>query len=84
MHSIISKSSFFLWKLKGCLVGRNLLYPEYDDPRAVGLAVSKIIQENLNTEEAVKLLASSRGDEMDFLTSKIMGMALTSAEIGYL
>ena len=70
--------------VKGCLVGRNLLYPGYDDPRAVGLAVSKIVQENLNTEEAVKLLASSRGDEMDFLTSKIMGMTLTSAEIGYL
>jgi len=70
--------------VKGCLVGRNLLYPGYDDPRAVGLAVSKIIQENMNTEEAVKLLSATRGASMDFLTSKIMGMSMTSADIGYL
>ncbi|MBD3255738.1 MAG: TIM barrel protein [Candidatus Lokiarchaeota archaeon] len=70
--------------VKGCLVGRNLLYPGYDDPQAVGLAVSKIIHENMNTEEAVKILANSRGEDMDFLTSKIMGISLTSAEIGYL
>ncbi len=70
--------------VKGCLVGRNLLYPGFDDPRAVGLAVSKIIKEDMNTEEAVKLLATNRGKDMDFLTSKIMGLSLTSAEIGYL
>ena len=46
--------------VKGCLVGRNLLFPGYDDPKAVGLAVSKIIQENMNTEEAVKILAENR------------------------
>ena len=70
--------------VKGCLVGRNLLYPGYDDPRAVGLAVSKIIKEDMSTEEAVKILADIRGAEMDFLTAKIMGMSLTSADIGYL
>ena len=70
--------------VKGCLVGRNLLYPGFDDPQAVGLAVSKIIHENMSTEEAVKILADKRGNDMDLLTSKIMGMSLTSAEIGYL
>jgi len=70
--------------VKGCLVGRNLLFPGYDDPKAVGLAVSKIIQENMNTEDAVKILAENRGIDMDFLTSKIMGMSMTSADIGYL
>jgi DhnA family fructose-bisphosphate aldolase class Ia/sugar phosphate isomerase/epimerase len=70
--------------VKGCLVGRNLLFPGYDDPRAVGFAVSKIIKEDMNTEEAVKLLSDIRGAEMDFLTSKIMGMSLTSEDIGYL
>ncbi len=68
----------------GCLVGRNLLFPGHDDPRAVGLAVSRIIQENMSTEEAVRILAENRGKEMDFLTSKIMGMSMTSADIGYL
>jgi DhnA family fructose-bisphosphate aldolase class Ia len=70
--------------IKGAMVGRNLLFPGYDDPQAVGLAVSKIIHENMSTEEAVKILADKRGSEMDQLTSKIMGMSLTSAEIGYL
>ncbi|MHA1343145.1 MAG: class I fructose-bisphosphate aldolase, partial [Promethearchaeota archaeon] len=68
----------------GCLLGRNLLFPGFDDPRAVGLAVSKIIKNNISTEEAVKILAKNRGQKMDFLTSKIMGLSLTSAEVGYL
>lgn len=70
--------------VKGCLVGRGLLYPGYDDPRAVGLAVSKIIHDDISTEEAVKILSQERGKEMDFLTSKIMGVSLTSAELNYL
>ena len=70
--------------VKGCLVGRNLLYPGFDDPRAVAAAVSKIIHDSDNTEDAVKFLAQNRGKEMDFLSSKIMGISLTSAEMGYL
>ena len=57
--------------VRGSLVGRNLLYPGFDDPRAVGLAVSKIIHENMSTEESVKILASNRGRDMDFFTSKL-------------
>lgn len=70
--------------VKGCLVGRQLLYPGFDDPRAVGLAVSKILHDNTTTEEAVRILAENRGKDMDYLTSKIMGVALTSKEVGYL
>ena len=70
--------------VKGCLVGRNLLYPGFDDPKAVGLAVAKIIKENWNTEDAVKLLAENRGKDMDFLTSTIMGISYTSGDLGYL
>ncbi|MHA1671338.1 MAG: Cgl0159 family (beta/alpha)8-fold protein [Promethearchaeota archaeon] len=70
--------------VKGCLVGRNLLYPGFDDPRAVALAVSKILHEHESTEDAVKYLAKNRGKKMDFLSSKIMGVSLTSKEIGYL
>ncbi len=70
--------------IKGCLVGRNLLYPGYDDPRAVGLAVSKIIHENMNTEEAVKILSENRGKNMDFLTEKIMGISFSHDELGSL
>jgi len=70
--------------VKRLLVGRNLLYPGYDDPLAVALAVSKIVHENESTENAVKYLAQNRGKSMDFLTSKMMGITFTSPEIGYL
>ena len=70
--------------VNGCLVGRNLLYPGFDDPRAVALALSKIIHDYESTEDAVKFLAENRGKEMDFLSLKIMGLSLTSEEIGYL
>jgi DhnA family fructose-bisphosphate aldolase class Ia len=70
--------------VKGCLVGRQLLYPGFDDPMAVGLAVSKLMHEDITTEAAVKLLAQNRGKDMDFFTKPIMGLSLTSKELGYL
>ena len=68
----------------GCLLGRNLLYPGHDDPLAVSLAMSEIIHNNSSTEEAVKTIAGNRGKDMDYLTSKIMGVSLTSKDIGWL
>ena len=53
--------------VKGCLVGRNILYPGFDDPRAVALAVSKIFHEHESTENAIKFLVENRGKKMDFL-----------------
>lgn len=57
--------------VKGCLVGRNLLYPGYDDPRAVAMAVHKIVHDMDNAEDAVKFLASERGKDLDYLTRTI-------------
>ncbi len=57
--------------IKGALVGRNMLYPGYDDPRAVSLAVHKIVHDYDNAEEAVKFLANERGKDMDILTRTI-------------
>lgn len=68
----------------GCLLGRNLLYPGHDDPLAVSVAISEIIHNNASTEEAVKTLSQNRGREMDYLTSKIMGVSLTSKDLGWL
>ncbi len=53
--------------VRGALVGRNILYPGYDDPRAVGLAVNKIVHEGVSVEDAVKYLGQVRGTDMDFL-----------------
>lgn len=58
--------------IKGCMVGRNLLYPGYDDPLAVMLGVSKIIHEQETAEEAVKYLAKNRGTQFDYFTSLLM------------
>lgn len=56
--------------VKGCLAGRNLLYPGDDDPRAVAIAISSIIHDKNNTDKAIKILNSNRGRHMDVLTSK--------------
>ena len=58
--------------VKGCLAGRNILFPGQDDPRAIALAISKIIHDYASIEDAVKIITQNRGKEMDFLTSKII------------
>lgn len=52
--------------IKGCMVGRNLLYPGYDDPLAVLKGVSMIIHEQETAENAVKYVSRHRGEAMDF------------------
>ncbi|MCP4760911.1 MAG: TIM barrel protein [archaeon] len=54
--------------IKGCMVGRNLLYPGFDDPLAVLLGVSKIIHEQETAENAVKFVAKNRGVNMDYFS----------------
>ena len=51
--------------VRGCMVGRNLLYPGFDDPLAVLKGVSKIVHEQENAENAVKFLSKERGKKMD-------------------
>ena len=58
--------------VKGCLAGRNLLYPGYDDPLAVGLAIVSIIHDKKSIEKAVQILAKNRGKDMDYITSKFI------------
>ena len=65
--------------IKGCLVGRNLLYPGFDDPYASAVAVARILHDFDNTEKAVKELAKNRGLNMDYFTSAILGIS-TGAE----
>ena len=58
--------------IRGCLVGRNILYPGNDDPLAVGLAISEIIHKGKSPSEALSTLKNNRGKELDYLTSKIL------------
>jgi len=57
--------------VRGALVGRNVLYPGIDDPMAVAGAVSKVVHADYTTLAAIKYLASTRGTELDVLTSAI-------------
>ncbi|MBN2156959.1 MAG: TIM barrel protein [Candidatus Lokiarchaeota archaeon] len=54
--------------VRGCMVGRNLLYPGYDDPLAVLMGVSKIVHDQETAENAVKFLAENRGKNMDYFS----------------
>ena len=51
--------------VRGAMVGRNVLYPGLDDPRAVAAAVHKLVHEEVTALEAIKHLAAVRGTEMD-------------------
>ncbi len=58
--------------IKGALVGRNLLYPGYDDPLAVTLSVADLIHNYTTAEESVKIIRENRGKDIDFLTNLIL------------
>ena len=57
--------------IRGCLAGRNVLYPRDDDPLAVALAISEIIHEGKSVSDALSTLKNNRDKKLDFLTSKI-------------
>jgi DhnA family fructose-bisphosphate aldolase class Ia/sugar phosphate isomerase/epimerase len=58
--------------IKGALVGRNMLYPGFDDPLAVTLAVAKIVHEYQTAEESVVYLRNQRGIEMDAIAKPLL------------
>lgn len=51
--------------VRGAMVGRNVLYPGLDDPRAVAAAVYKVVHDEVSALSAVKHLAEVRGTGMD-------------------
>ncbi|MHA1682321.1 MAG: Cgl0159 family (beta/alpha)8-fold protein [Promethearchaeota archaeon] len=55
----------------GAMVGRNMLYPGFDDPYATSAAVGKVIHELVSAEDAVKYLASLRGKDIDLLVKAL-------------
>ncbi len=58
--------------IRGCLAGRNILYPGDDDPLAVALAISEIIHKRKTVSESLSVLKNSRGKKLDYLTSKTL------------
>lgn len=62
--------------VRGAMVGRNLLYPGYDDPLAVSAAVGKVVHDAATALDAVKKCADLRGKDVELLM-KILSKAKT-------
>jgi DhnA family fructose-bisphosphate aldolase class Ia len=52
--------------VKGAMVGRNVTYVQRDDPRAIGMALSKVIHEGYTMKQASEYITEQRGQEMGF------------------
>jgi DhnA family fructose-bisphosphate aldolase class Ia len=49
--------------VRGAMIGRNVLYPGADDPRAVAAAVAAIVHEGGGIDEALQAMDAERGKE---------------------
>ena len=49
--------------VRGAMIGRNVLYPGADDPRAVAAAVAAIVHEGGGVDEALRAMDAERGKE---------------------
>lgn len=54
--------------VRGALMGRSVLFPGDDDPMSFALAVSAVVREGRETEDALDRLMASRGQSFDSLT----------------
>ena len=54
--------------VRGAMVGRNVTFVQQDDPRAIALSLSMIIHEKYSVEQAAQLIASKRGEGIDFFS----------------
>ncbi|NLG69331.1 MAG: TIM barrel protein [Firmicutes bacterium] len=57
--------------VRGAMVGRNVLFPGRDDPRAVAEAISLIIHQQATAADAVRHLVQTRGAEERFLVERL-------------
>jgi DhnA family fructose-bisphosphate aldolase class Ia len=51
--------------VRGAMIGRNVLYPGADDPRAVAAAVSAIVHDGAPVEDALAAMDAERGKDPD-------------------
>lgn len=58
--------------VRGAMVGRNILFPGPDDPRAVAAAVDAVLHHNSSVDAAVELMDSHRDKDIDRLTSLLI------------
>lgn len=58
--------------VRGALVGRNVLYPGNEDPRAMAEAAGGVVHAGWSADEALAAMKAARGSEMELLR-KIAG-----------
>jgi hypothetical protein len=49
------------------MIGRNVLYPGADDPRAIAAAVSAIIHDGSGADEALAAMEAERGKDPELV-----------------
>lgn len=49
--------------VRGAMIGRNVLYPGADDPRAIAAAVSAIVHDGSGVDEAIGAMDAERGKD---------------------
>ena len=53
--------------IRGALMGRNVLFPGPEDPRAMAAAVSAIVHNRIELKEAEQMMATERGKDVRLL-----------------
>lgn len=53
--------------VRGAMIGRNVLYPGADDPRAVAAAVSAVIHGDAGVDEALAAMEAERGKDPELI-----------------
>jgi hypothetical protein len=53
--------------VRGAMIGRNVLYPGADDPRAIAAAVSAIVHDGNGADEALGAMEAERGKELQLV-----------------
>lgn len=53
--------------VRGAMIGRNVLYPGTDDPRAIASAVSAIIHDGRGIDDALAAMEAERGKDLELV-----------------
>ena len=63
----VSKALASAPNVRGSLIGRNVLFPGRDDPRAVARAIYEVVHNSLSAAEALDAMLEERYREMDLI-----------------
>ncbi|MGH7359362.1 MAG: Cgl0159 family (beta/alpha)8-fold protein, partial [Candidatus Rokuibacteriota bacterium] len=53
--------------VRGAMIGRNVLYPGVDDPRAVAAAMAAVVHDGAGTNDALGAMEAERGKDPELV-----------------